>query len=392
MATINRPEIPQKKWMPNCLSTPRLDCFPRLLILLLVCQVAMPTFANASEASQTVQSLGLRESKVAARDMPGWTRPERIVIRGDSDRVAWLEEVIEGVELIPVSDHAAAIEKVVGADAIIGYCSDELLAAGKDLKWIQLPYAGAERCLAVEAIHQRSLLLTNAQRIYGPEIAEHVIAVMLAFSRGLNVFMHQQAKAAWNPDAIGQESSLWELSGKTMLIAGLGGIGTEVARRAHALGMTVTATRASSREGPDFVSYVGLSDELQELAAKADVVVNSLPLTPKTTDLFNAAFFSAMKPTAYFINVGRGKSVVTDDLVFALGDGQIAGAGLDVTEPEPLPSDHPLWIQPNVIITPHISAGSDLRSKRLWIVMRENLRRYVAGEPMLSVVDIDRGY
>jgi phosphoglycerate dehydrogenase-like enzyme len=99
-----------------------------------------------------------------------------------------------------------------------------------------------------------------------------------------------------------------------------------------------------------------------------------------------------MKPTAYFINVGRGKSVVTDDLMAALLEGRIAGAGLDVTEPEPLPSDHPLWHQPNVIITPHISAGSDLRSERLWIVMRENLRRYVAGERMLSVVDIDRGY
>jgi phosphoglycerate dehydrogenase-like enzyme len=236
------------------------------------------------------------------------------------------------------------------------------------------------------------VLLTNAQRIYGPEIAEHVIAMMLAFSRGLNVFMHEQSKAIWNPDAIGEESRLWELSDKTILVVGLGGIGTEVARRAHALGMTVTATRASSREGPDFVSYVGLSGELLELAAKADVVVNSLPLTPQTTDLFNTAFFSAMKPTAYFINVGRGKSVVTDDLLTALLEGRIAGAGLDVTEPEPLPSDHPLWHQPNVIITPHISAGSDLRSERLWIVMRENLRRYVAGERMLSVVDIDRGY
>jgi phosphoglycerate dehydrogenase-like enzyme len=216
--------------------------------------------------------------------------------------------------------------------------------------------------------------------------------MMLAFSRGLNVYAHEQAKASWNPDAIGEEASLWELSGRTILVVGLGGIGTEVARRAHALGMTVTATRASSREGPDFVSYVGLADELLALAAKADVVVSSLPLTPQTTGLFDTGFFSAMKPTAYFINVGRGRSVVTDDLLAALLDGQIAGAGLDVTEPEPLPSDHPLWQQPNVIITPHMSAGSDLRSERLWIVMRENLRRYVAGERMLSVVDIDRGY
>jgi phosphoglycerate dehydrogenase-like enzyme len=378
--------------MPAFTPTSRTGRITRALLLLAASQLAIVACGPVDEATQTVESLGLRESTVAARDMPGWSKPERIVIRADEEQIAWLAEVVDGVELVPVADHAEAVARVAGADAIIGFCSEEVLEAGADLRWIQLPYAGAERCLAVDALHQRDLLLTNAQRIYGPEIAEHVIAMMLAFSRGLNVFMHEQSKAIWNPDAIGEESRLWELSDKTILVVGLGGIGTEVARRAHALGMTVTATRASSREGPDFVSYVGLSGELLELAAKADVVVNSLPLTPQTTGLFDIAFFSSMKPTAYFINVGRGKSVVTDDLMAALLEGRIAGAGLDVTEPEPLPSDHPLWHQPNVIITPHISAGSDLRSERLWIVMRENLRRYVAGERMLSVVDIDRGY
>ena len=124
----------------------------------------------------------------------------------------------------------------------------------------------------------------------------------------------------------------------------------------------------------------------------ADVVVNAAPLTAATTDLFDAGFFRAMKSSAYFINVGRGRSVVTADLIQALEQGDIAGAGLDVTEPEPLPADHPLWTAPNVIITPHVAAGSDRRIERLWIVMRENLRRYVAGEPMLSVVSVERGY
>ena len=378
--------------MPTFSPTSRPGRITWALMLLAASQLAIVACGPVDEATRTTESLELRESKVAVRDMPGWSKPERIVIRGEEEQAAWLAEVVDGVELVLVADHAEAVAKVAGADAIIGYCSEEVLETGVDLRWIQLPYAGAERCLEVDAVHQRDILLTNAQRIYGPEIAEHVIAMMLAFSRGLNVYLHEQSKAVWNPDAIGEESRLWELGGKTILVVGLGGIGTEVARRAHALGMTVTATRASSREGPDFVSYVGLSDELLELAAKADVVVNALPLTPQTTDLFGVAFFTVMKPTAYFINVGRGKSVVTDDLLSALSNGQIAGAGLDVTEPEPLPSDHPLWHQPNVIITPHISAGSDLRSERLWIVMRENLRRYVAGERMLSVVDIDRGY
>jgi phosphoglycerate dehydrogenase-like enzyme len=185
---------------------------------------------------------------------------------------------------------------------------------------------------------------------------------------------------------------MWEVQDRTMLVVGLGGIGTEIARRASSLGMKVIATRNSSRQGPAFVSYVGLADELQELAAQADVVVNATPLTPKTTGLFNEVFFTRMKKGAYFINVGRGKSVVTDDLVEALESGHLGGAALDVVNPEPLPPGHPLWTTPNVIITPHISAGSDAQMNRFWLLVRENLRRYVNGEKMLNVVDLKRGY
>jgi phosphoglycerate dehydrogenase-like enzyme len=212
--------------------------------------------------------------------------------------------------------------------------------------------------------------------------------MLLSLSRGLYLY---QARDTWERGLVPEER-LWELTGKTMLVVGLGGIGTEVARRAHALGMRVIATRGSRREGPDFVSYVGLADELLDLAPQADVVVNAAPLTPATTGLFDARFFAALKPGAYFINVGRGRSVVTADLLAALEAGQIAGAGLDVTDPEPLPDGHPLWSRPDVIITPHVAAGSDLRVERLWTVLRENLRRYAAGEPMLSVVDTARGY
>ena len=217
------------------------------------------------------------------------------------------------------------------------------------------------------------------------------MAMLLSFSRGLYRYRTAQDALRWERGLV-PEDQLWELTGKTMFVVGLGGIGTEVARRAHALGMDVIATRASRREGPAFVSYVGLADEMMTLTPRADVIVNAAPLTASTIDLFNAAFFAAMKPTAYFINVGRGRSVVTVDLIEALEQGELAGAGLDVTEPEPLPADHPLWTAPNVIITPHVAAGSDRRIERLWIVMRENLRRYVAGEAMLSVVSVERGY
>ena len=156
--------------------------------------------------------------------------------------------------------------------------------------------------------------------------------------------------------------------------------------------MRVQATRNSRREGPEFVEYVGLAHEVVELAANADVVVNATPLTPATRGMFDAAFFSAMKETAYFVNVGRGESVVTADLVTALEEGTIAGAGLDVTDPEPLPSGHPLWRMPNVILTPHIAGGSDLLGGRVLALLVENLRRYTRGDPMLSVVDVARGY
>jgi phosphoglycerate dehydrogenase-like enzyme len=156
--------------------------------------------------------------------------------------------------------------------------------------------------------------------------------------------------------------------------------------------MRVIATRGSSREGPDYVDYVGLADELNTLAAQADVVVNCTPLTPATTGIFDSAFFRQMKRGGYFISIGRGQSTVTADLVAALRSGQLAGAGLDVTDPEPLPSDSPLWSMENVIITPHVAGGSDLSSARTWALVRENLRRYVAGERMLNVVDLDKGY
>ena len=156
--------------------------------------------------------------------------------------------------------------------------------------------------------------------------------------------------------------------------------------------MDVIATRSSSRRGPEFVGYVGLPHELHELASRADIIVNATPLVPATEALFDEAFFRAAKRGAYFINIGRGRSVVTEDLVAALESGHIAGAGLDVTDPEPLPEGHPLWSMPRVIITPHISARTQASSERRWLLVRENLRRYVAGEPLLSEVDVHRGY
>lgn len=337
------------------------------------------------------ERFGLEEAATPLRESAGWRKPKRILVVGGSpDLIEQLQSESAGVEFVRASNALEAQTLASNADALVGACTPAILEAGKSIRWVQVYSAGVEGCVSIPAIRERGILVTNMQRIMGPVIAEHVTAMMLALTRRLDAFIPAQRERDWNPNAA--EGRLTVVDGKTMLVVGLGGIGTEIAKRGHALGMRVIATRASGRTGPEFVSYVGLPDELLKLASEADVVVNATPLTPQTTELFDATFFSKMKPSALFINIGRGKSVVTQALVDALKSGKIAGAGLDVTEPEPLPPDHELWKLTNVVITPHVSARSDLGFSAQMEVVKENVKRYVAGDRMLSVVDVERGY
>jgi phosphoglycerate dehydrogenase-like enzyme len=346
--------------------------------------------AADSAIERLVEETGINEGPTPVRDLPGWREPHKIIVRDYAGLYDDVAGTTPGVELIKVRTEAEAISYASDADAIIGFCSDRIVAAAPRVMWIQIFGAGAERCLAVERIGNEEILLTNMQKMSSPVIAEHVTALVLGLARGLAPFSKAMPEGGW---LRGGEISggLQSIGGKTMLIVGLGGIGTEVARRAAALDMRVVATRRSSREGPDFVEYVGLADELHELATRADYIVNALPLTAETTGIFNSDFFAAAKRGAYFINVGRGKSVVTADLVAALESGQIAGAGLDVTDPEPLPAEHALWQMSNVIITPHV-AGRGGNRIRHNILAKENLRRFVAGEALLNAVDPKLGY
>jgi phosphoglycerate dehydrogenase-like enzyme/phosphoserine phosphatase len=348
--------------------------------------------APDADVARLMASLDLREAPQPVRERKGWRKPRRIVVRRfRADAVEWLQPVAPGVELVAADTDAQAAAEAVHADAIIGFCEAGMIESARALKWVQSFAAGVERCIGTPAIAARGILVTNMQRVSGPVMAEHVLALLLGLARQLPVLITQQREHRWD-EAIGDSGTMRVLEGKTLLVYGLGGIGTEVARRAHALGMRVTAIRASGRTGPDFVSYVGLPDELPRLAREADAIVNAAPLTPATTHLFDARIFAVMKPTAYFINVGRGASVVTADLVAALDSGRIGGAGLDVTDPEPLPAGHPLWRARNVIISPHVSNSSDSGNEARYLIARENLRRYVAGERMLSVVEPGRGY
>jgi phosphoglycerate dehydrogenase-like enzyme len=348
-----------------------------------------------ARTAEMISNLSLIEAPNPIRESKGWKKPQVVLMRAfpEAER-PWIQAAAPGVRIVYYGNEAEAIEGAKDAEAVLGTCSAGVMKAGANIRWIQTFNAGVENCLAIPIVRERKPLITNMQRIGAPPMADHVMAMLLTFSRSLGVYAAAQRQGQWRPDdpvpGVGEAGS-FGLEGKTMFIAGLGGTGLEVAKRASAFGMKIIATRNSSRDAPPFVSHVGLPDEMPDLVAQADVVVNTLPLTDATRGLFNARIFGRMKKSAYFFNVGRGGTVVTADLVEALRSKTIAGAGLDVVDPEPLPSDHPLWKLPNVIITPHVAADTDDQENRL-LMARENLRRYVAGEKMLSVVDLAKGY
>jgi len=375
--------------------------FLRRTTLLVACSLSCLGAAAKDEppaadpkAVEVVRELGLVEAPTALRDQKGWKPPKRIVMITGTP-LGELQTSASGVEIVAVKSTEEMIAQAANADAIVGgdnvVCDERVLAAAKKLRWVAVMSAGVEECLGKPALERPGLTVTNMRAVAGPVMAEHSIALAYALARSLQVSVGRQSSGeGWNRNFAGSQPQ--SLTGKTMLIAGLGGIGLEVAKRAHALGMTVIATRGSSREGPDYVKRVGLSEELPTMIGEADVVVAALPLTPATTHLFDSKMFARMKKTAFFINVGRGGSVVTNDLVAALNGGVIAGAGLDVTEPEPLPKDHPLWKAKNIIITPHMSAQSDLGQGKRVLILGEQIRRFVAGDKLLSVVDFRKGY
>jgi len=371
---------------------PKFVLFAGLLVL----PVAILWAQGADGNEQTIiDELGLAESTSAVRELPYWRKPKRIYIvppgYDDAERAAQMasaREVVGDVELVQIA-YPIPDEVISAAEVLLARCTPRIIREAKNLRWLQDSRHGVDTCMVPE-IQDKQFILTNAQHTSGPPIADHVVALMTMLTRGLHNFHRVQLQGVWKERPI--EFPILELSDKTMLIVGLGGVGTAVAQRAHGLGMRILGVRNSSRSGPEYVEYVGLSHEVYELASQADVIVNALPLTDATRGIFDRKFFDSVKRGAYFISVGRGESTVTDDLIAALKDGRLTAAGLDVTDPEPLPAGHELWSLPNIVITPHIAATTDQGRWRRWAVTLENLRRYVNGEKMLNVVDVARGY
>jgi phosphoglycerate dehydrogenase-like enzyme len=266
---------------------------------------------------------------------------------------------------------------------------DDILAAAPRLRWLNQRGAGIDR-IATPRLVASDVVVTNGSGNHAPNIAEHVLALMLAFARQLPALIRSQQAARWEPPVV---SRVFELAGQTLAIVGAGAIGSALAPRAAALGMTVIGVRRSSSAPPPpgIARTVG-TDRIGEALAVADHVAIALPLTTETRGLFSAALLAQIKRGAYLYNVGRGALVDPVALLAALRSGQLAGAGLDVTEPEPLPADSPLWQEPGVVITAH-SAGNTPRSyERYERLLLDNLGRWTRGEPLLNVVDKRLGY
>ncbi len=332
-----------------------------------------------------VDDFAIYEGPSPTKKTAVWTKPTRIVVPALMPaQLMELKRIAPEVAFVPVKTVEEAAREAVSADAVLGFCSADIVKAGSQLKWIQVGHAGVEKDLVPDVV-KSDVVVTNMARIHGPNVADQAMALLLSLTRKIS---HE---SSWK--GLKSATSAEELHGKTMLVVGLGGVGTQIAKRAQAFGMRVMAVDSNTAmERPAFVFSLNHPKELQQLLPKADVVVLACPLTSETRGFFGAKQFEAMKPSAYFINIARGGLVSTSDLVAALQKGQIAGAGMDVTDPEPIPDNHPLWKTKNVVISPHIGGQSAGARERQWRLYRENVRRFVAGEPLLCVVDKQKGY
>lgn len=279
----------------------------------------------------------------------------------------------------------AGVKAVEDAEVFYGYHTDAIVRAGRKLKWIQTGAAGVDKHLS-PALVDSDILLCNASGLHAPQVVEHAWALTLSLCRGIPQYLRNQAERTW------KGTRYLDLYGATAGIVGFGGIGKEYARRAQAFDMRILAVDAHATEKPPYVERLWRPDRLDDLIRESDVVFIAVPHTKETEKLINAKRLAMMKPTAFLINTARGPIVDEQALVAALKAGQIAGAGLDVFEVEPLAKESELWGMENVILTPHTAGSSALRPRRLMDFFCENLRRYLAGRPLLNVVDKQRGY
>jgi len=354
------------------------------------------------DLATAVKEFQLPESNRPVKELiPGWVTPKKLVVVVDKpERTAWLQEAMpQGVAVVGVRRDQDAAAQMADADALVEV--NCIIAAGDAprLRWVHANSGGGDTCLAVPAVARGEAVLTNSQKVKNTALAEMGMGYVFALARSVDVTLDNQRRRDLGKRG-GRPGK--RLEGATMLIVGLGGAGTEIARMASAIGMKVIATDPVNRNPPGFVSHVGMPDELPAMIGQADVVMVAAPLTPATRGLFNAAMFARMKRDAIFVDWARADIVVAEDLAAALKAGTIGAAALNWATYNKLANDHPLWDAPNLILAPwagasvaptrEVSAKAARDNEMRWLVLRENMRRFATGEKMYSVFDLARGY
>ena len=301
----------------------------------------------------------------------------------------WLEKAAGTNEIVYCpGDGSNAGRDLEEAEVIIGNIDPALVRQAANLNWLQLNSAGANEYCA-PGVLPAGITLTNATGAYGLALSEHMLAQTLSMMKKLYLYYENQKQCHWH-----DEGPVTSLYGATVVVVGFGNIGKNFGRRVKAMGAHVIGLRRRRGAVPPEADEMGDMEHFDDYLAQADVVASCLPDTPATYHIYNKDRFAAMKQGAYFVNVGRGSNVVQDDLRAAVTSGHLAGAALDVTEPEPLPPDDPLWQTPGIYITPHISGGYHLQATHDYIVRiaADNLARFLQGECLENIVDLMTGY
>jgi phosphoglycerate dehydrogenase-like enzyme len=302
---------------------------------------------------------------------------------------AWARRLAEAVpeaRVVVAEDAATAAREIVDAEAAFGWLGKELLAKATKLRWLQAPQAAPAAGYYYPELVSHAVQVTNFREIYNDHIGAHIMAFVLAFARGLHLYIPQQLRREWKKSPL-EAGDVLHLPETTALVVGVGGIGAEAARLLAAFGVTVLGTDARRTAPIEGVAELHKPEKLDELLPRADFVILTVPHTPATEGFFNRARFQRMKPSAFFINIGRGMTTKLDDLVAALQAGEIAGAALDVYEIEPLPKEHPLWGLPNVLLTPHMAGHGPYLDERRFEIIADNCRAFAAGNALRNQVD-----
>ncbi len=299
----------------------------------------------------------------------------------------WLKESVEA-EFIFASPDQITDEELAEAWAIIGNLSPARLKACKDLKLMQLNSAGTDGYTAPGVMPQGAVLC-NATGSYGLAISEHMLGMLLTLMKKLHLYRDQQKRNVWE-----DRGTVKSILGSTVLILGMGDIGGEFGKRVHALGARVIGITRTPGQKPDYADLVDTTENFKKYLPEADIIAMSLPGTPATYHIIDRDAFACMKPGAILLNVGRGTAIDQEALREALTSGTLGACGIDVTDPEPLPANSPLWQLDDLLITPHISGGFHLQETwdRIIRIAAKNLEALESGEPFTNIVDFATGY